>query len=125
MNGIDLCRDYRQKLAKADRNMIQMTEDMRNGWCVVTVSGRADGESADELESALRSAVEANARVVADFAALAYISSAGLRAVLQAARAAQNRHSEFALCSLNEFVRKVFEMSGLDRLLHIYGELPC
>lgn len=105
--------------------MIQMTEDMRNGWCVVTVSGRADGESADELESALRSAVEANARVVADFAALAYISSAGLRAVLQAARAAQNRHSEFALCSLNEFVRKVFEMSGLDRLLHIYGELPC
>jgi anti-sigma B factor antagonist len=105
--------------------MIQMTEETRKGWRVVTVTGRADGETADALEATLRSAVEGHDRVVADFAALVYISSAGLRAVLQAARAAQIRNSEFSVCSLNEFVRKVFHMSGLDQVLHIHGELPC
>jgi anti-sigma B factor antagonist len=100
-------------------------EETRKGWHVVTVTGRADAEAADALEAALRSAVEGHARVVADFAALTYISSAGLRAVLQAARSAQTKGSEFAVCSLTEFVRKVFDMSGLNRVLQIHGDLPC
>ena len=105
--------------------MIQVNEETRGDWRIVTVSGRADGEAADALEAALRSAVEANARVVADFSALTYISSASLRSVLQAARAAQTRGSEFAICGLNQFVKEVFETTGLHRLLRIYGELPC
>lgn len=105
--------------------MIRVTEETRDGWRVLTVSGRADAEAADALEATLRSAVEKHAQVVADFVALDYISSAGLRAVLQAARAAQNRGSEFALCRLTGHVRKVFDMSGLYNVLHIREELPC
>ena len=105
--------------------MIQVTEDTRNGWRIVTVSGRADQETADSLEAALRSAVEGNARVAADFSALNYISSAGLRAVVQAARAAQSRGSEFAVCGCGGMVRKVFDVSGLGQFLRIQGELPC
>jgi anti-sigma B factor antagonist len=105
--------------------MIQVNEETRSGWQVVRVSGRADAEAADALEAALRSAVEANARVAADFGSLDYISSAGLRAVLQAARAAQTRGSEFAVCGLSAPVQKVFDMSGLHHVLKIHGELPC
>lgn len=105
--------------------MIQVKEEARNGWHIVTVSGRADHEASDALEAALRSAVEGNPRVAADFSALNFISSAGLRSVLQAARAAQSRGSEFAICGLSEMVRKVFSVSGLDRILKIHGELPC
>ena len=92
---------------------------------MVGVTGRADGECADALESVLRGAVEANPKVAADFSALDYISSAGIRAVLQAARAAQRRNSEFAVCSLSPHVKKVFDMSGLQHILQIHGELPC
>jgi anti-anti-sigma factor len=105
--------------------MIQLTEETRAGWRVVAVSGRADGEAADALEAGLRSAVEGHARVAADFATLGYISSAGLRAVLQAARAAQARGSEFVVCGMSAPVRKVFEMSSLHQVLRIHGELPC
>lgn len=105
--------------------MIQVTEETRNGWRVVTVTGRADHETADSLETALRSAVERNSRVAADFSSLDYISSIGLRAVVQAARAAQAQGSEFAICGISGMVRKVFEVSGLDKLLRIHGELPC
>jgi anti-sigma B factor antagonist len=105
--------------------MIQVTEETRAGWCVVGVRGRADSEAADELESALRSAIEKHPKVAADFAALDYISSAGLRAVLQAARAAEARSGEFAVCQLSAPVQKVFDMSGMHHILRIEGELPC
>jgi len=105
--------------------MIQVTQQIRSGWCVVYVKGRADGECADAFETVLRAAVEAHLKVVADFRDLEYISSAGIRAVLQAARAAQGRHIEFAVCSLGPKIQKVFDMSGLHHVLRIHGELPC
>jgi anti-sigma B factor antagonist len=105
--------------------MIQVTQETRNGWCVVGVKGRADAEAADDLETALRSAVDQHPKVAADLAALDYISSAGLRAVLQAARAAQSRSVEFAVCGMSASVQKVFNMSGMHHVLTIHGELPC
>ncbi|HKE29401.1 MAG TPA: STAS domain-containing protein [Bryobacteraceae bacterium] len=105
--------------------MIEVTEQTRSGWCVLGVSGRADAETAAELESRLRGAVENHPQVAVDFSALAYISSAGIRAVLQAARAAQEGKVEFAVCAPSAPVRKVFDMSGLDHILTIHGELPC
>jgi len=105
--------------------MIQVTQETRAGWHVVSVTGRADSEAADDLETALRAAIEQHPKVAANFGALDYISSAGLRAVLQAARAAQGRNSEFAVCGMSAPVEKVFNMSGLHHVLRIHGELPC
>jgi len=105
--------------------MIQLTQEQKNGWLVVSVRGRADAEAADELENGLTNALEVSSKVAADLSALDYISSAGLRAVLQAARAAQTRHAEFAVCRLSAPARKVFDMSGVHQILKIHGELPC
>ena len=105
--------------------MIQLTEETRSGWRVVGVRGRADAESADELETALRAAVDGHAKVAADLGGLEYISSAGLRALIQAARAAQSKGVDLAICSPTASVKKVFDMSGLHQILNIQGELPC
>jgi len=105
--------------------MIELSQQTQGGWCVVTIRGRADAQAADEMERALRAAVDQHDRVAADFATVDYISSAGLRAVLQAARAAQERNTEFTVCQLRGPVKKVFEISGLHHLLEIHGELPC
>ena len=104
---------------------MELTQEVRAGWCVVAARGRADSTTADELETTLRAALEQYTNVAADFAALDYISSAGLRAVLQAARAAQERRAQFAVCRLTAGVKKVFDMSGLRQILRIEGELPC
>ena len=66
-----------------------------------------------------------NSKVAVNLSGLSYISSAGLRAVLQAARAAEVGNAEFAVCSLTASVQKVFDMSGLHHVLRIQGELPC
>lgn len=105
--------------------MIHVMEEDRAGWRVLAVAGRADAEAADHLENALRAAVETHPKVAADFSTLDYISSAGIRAVLQAARAAQTSKAEFAICGMSPAVKKVFDMSGLGHILAIHGELPC
>src|SRR5690242_2073379 len=105
--------------------MLEVTQETRAGWSVVTVKGRADGETADQLEAELRSAAEHHDKVAVDFSALDYISSAGLRAVLQAARAAQGRNAEFTVCALSAPVKRVFDMSGVHHVLRIEGALPC
>jgi anti-sigma B factor antagonist len=105
--------------------MIELKQETRGDWVVVGVKGRADAETADRLESALRSAIDEHSKVAADLNALDYISSAGLRAVLQAARAAQSKDVEFAVCGMSAPVKKVFDMSGMHHLLTIHGELPC
>jgi len=45
--------------------------------------------------------------------------------VLQAARAAEGKNAEFAVCALSPPVKKVFDMSGMHHVLRIHGELPC
>jgi anti-anti-sigma factor len=105
--------------------MIELTQEDRGGWCVVAARGRADALSSDKLETSLRTAVESSKQVAADLSALDYISSCGIRAVLNAARSAQNRGVRFAVCSLSAPVRRVFEISQLHHVLEIYEGLPC
>ena len=60
-----------------------------------------------------------------DFSGVDYISSCGLRALLHAAREAQGRKVRFAVCSPSAPVKKVFDISGINQILEIHGELPC
>lgn len=109
----------------AEACLIELRKETRSGWCVVEIRGRADTETADQLESALRAGIEQHSKVAADFAGVDYISSAGLRAVLQAARGAQQKNAEFVVCRLPAPVRKVFDVSGLHHVLRIEEQLPC
>lgn len=104
---------------------MEISQDIRSGWCVLSPRGRADSVTSNEFEIALVAAASNHERVALDLAALDYISSAGLRAVLQGARAAQTHHAEFVVCAATAGVRRVFEISGVDRLIRMEGVLPC
>ncbi len=104
---------------------MKISQDVRSGWCVVSPRGRADLAASNDLEAALVAAASNHKKVALDMAALDYISSAGLRAVLQGARAAQTHGAEFVVCAPTPGVHKVFEISGMDRLIRLEGALPC
>jgi len=105
--------------------MMEVTQETREGWRIVTVRGRVDSETADDLENSLRAALELERKVVVDFSGVTYVSSAGLRALLQGARAAEIESSEFVVCSLLPAVKRVFDMSGMQQVIKVRGELPC
>ncbi len=59
-------------------------------------------------------------KVLVDLSALDYMTSGGLSALLFAARRMVEVDGKFALCSLNDNVKRVFEISSFDTILDIY-----
>ena len=89
----------------------------------VTPEGRLDFDAATGFQEALERALgQAPAALIIDGAALEYVSSAGLRAVLLGARAAQRAGVRFALCSLQPAVREVFDLSGFSRIIAVHPD---
>jgi anti-anti-sigma factor len=93
---------------------------------VVIPEGRLDfGASAGfqaQLERVLAGAETARGGVIIDCAGLDYVSSAGLRAFLLAARASQRAGLAFAMCALKPAVREVFDVSGFSRVIAVRAD---
>lgn len=87
--------------------------------------GRLDFDAAPGFQEAVERVLAGAPRplaVIIDGAALEYVSSAGLRAVLLGARAAQRAGIPFALCALQPAVREVFELSGFTRIITVQAD---
>ena len=93
-----------------------------NGATVLVLAEpRLDRSNANAFNQELQSAAGSTGRaVVIDMQDLDYISSAGLRAVMQGVRKMQQQGGSLALCSLSSDVRAVFESSGFDQLVTIH-----
>jgi anti-sigma B factor antagonist len=83
--------------------------------------GAATGFQA-QLEQVLAGVRTAPAAVIIDCAGLEYVSSAGLRVFLLAARSSQRAGVRFAMCSLQPAVREVFELSGFNRVIAVHTD---
>ena len=89
---------------------------------VAKAEGRIDGTNARQFQDDLDSVIEEGDRaVILNFQDLMYISSAGIRVVLMTAKTLQRREARFALCSLSEPVREIFEVSGFDKIIPIHS----
>jgi anti-anti-sigma factor len=93
---------------------------------VVIPEGRLDFGSAagfeKQLEQALAATTGARTSLVIDCAGLEYVSSAGLRSFLLAARGAQRANVQFALCALQPAVREVLDLSGFSRIMTVHAD---
>ena len=94
---------------------------------LVVPEGRVDFGSAAAFEKQLQDVLAGTggalpAAVIVDGASLDYVSSAGLRAILLAARAAQRAGIVFALCALKPAVSEVFDLSGFSRIIAVYPD---
>jgi len=90
------------------------------GVVVVSPQGRIDSTTSAILERHLQGlAAAGQARVVVDFSAVDYISSAGLRVLLALAKRGREQKGRVALFGLNDSVRQVFELAGFVALFTI------
>lgn len=107
---------------------MDVTIEQQGETTIIRPAGRLDfGASAgfqDELNRVLAGAGTAPTRIVIDGIALEYVSSAGLRSFLVAARGAKGAGISMAVCCLTPSVREVFQVSGFDRLIPVLGTLP-
>ena len=87
---------------------------------VVLLQGQINSANAAGLEAEILALVNHGARgLVLDFAALDYISSAGLRMVLVVAKRLKQEGGLLVLCSMQPHVREVFDISGFLAILNV------
>lgn len=87
---------------------------------IVEVSGKLDTTTAAAFDAHLRGLPAAQARHgVVVLSGLDYISSAGLRSILVAAKLFASRQGRLVLTGLSGTVQEVFALSGFDRVVHV------
>ena len=94
-----------------------------NSIKVVVVEGNMDTNAAPELEKELDSMLEqGDGKIVMNGEKMDFISSTGLRVLLSTAQKLKNNDGELKICSLNEEVQEVFDISGFSAILTVYKD---
>lgn len=92
------------------------------GW-QIALSGRLDTTTCGELEQSLLEIFETPASaILIDFSALEYISSAGLRVFLVAAKRAKQSKGTLILCAMPAAIKNVFAISGFLKILDVIDD---
>ncbi len=93
---------------------------------ILIAEGRLDFNAAAAFQAQVQQALTGTdkppAALIIDCTGLEYVSSAGLRVFLLAARSAQRSGLGFAVCSLNQTVREVFDLSGFSRVMTVHPD---
>ena len=101
---------------------MEISEDRKADTVVLALSGKLDSTTANTFEKKLLSQIESGERrFVINLAQLDYISSAGLRVFLLAAKRLNSANGKILLSSLQDPVREVFDITGFSSVFSIYG----
>lgn len=93
---------------------------------VVSIRGSVDGLTAADLTDALSARVrDGRTRLVADFAGVEYISSAGLRALLGALKDTRQQGGDFRLAAIRPDVQRVLDLSGFTSILKAFSSVDA
>lgn len=101
---------------------MEIIQEEINGVVVLALKGRLNVTTTADLEAVFKSLLGAGkAKVVVDCRELEYISSAGLRVLLSAAKSFKKISGQIALSAMAPNVRQVFEISGFTSIFPIYA----
>ncbi len=104
---------------------MEITTRANGDVTIVAIAGNLDSASSPEAQQALDAILAGGARKLAvDFSRLDYISSAGLRVLLGAAKKVGAAGGALRLFGLNETVREVFDVSGFSTILAVFPGEP-
>ena len=79
-----------------------------------------DSKTSPEFEEKIiESSQDGTTKMIFDFKDLEYISSAGLRVILKATKEMKKTDGLIVLCSMQDYVKEVFEIAGFDTFLSI------
>ncbi len=100
---------------------MEIKDDKIDGQNVVSLSGRIDSTAAVEFEEKLIELIDAgNHSMIIDFLRVQFISSAGLRVLLLAAKKVKPYGGKILLCDMSKDVREVFDISGFSSIFDIH-----
>ncbi len=112
-----------------EQQLMLISPKLRGRTHVLSVAGRLDQDNCDafraELEPYLHSATSAPHHIVLDLSGLEYVSSAGLRCFMLAARQSRGQDSRIVVAALQPMVAEIFQISRFDMVLKVYSDVDA
>ncbi len=100
---------------------MDITTRTRNDVTLVAFAGNLDSNTSPRAQQVLDEVLASSGKkIVIDFTALDYISSAGLRILLGTAKRLSGAGGALHLFGLNQTVREVFDISGFSTILAVF-----
>jgi|SRR5208337_3862075 len=100
---------------------MEIKEEKRGDVKIVGLRGKLDAETSPSVQERVMNLLgQGERRLVFDFSELTYISSCGLRVLIEVARDLQKADGKLALGALNGHVSEVIRIAGLTSILSIY-----
>ena len=97
---------------------MNITKNIDGKIVTLALKGRLDTTTAPEFENAFDECISVADELIFDFAELEYISSAGLRVILKAQKA-MNQKGNMKLINVNEDIMEIFDITGFLDILTI------
>ena len=99
---------------------IEVAEERSDETLILAPVGRLDSGNARSFETVVMERIDGGEQsLVIDFSRLNFISSAGMRVLLIAAKKLQASRGTLVLCAMKDHIHEVFRISGFDRVITI------
>ena len=96
---------------------------------LIRIAGRIDHITAKAFEEALMPQLDGCTgevkKVLLDVSGIVYMSSAGLRVLIMAAKQCQQQQGEIVIAALPPLLQEVFAISRFDRVFTIFPTVPA
>ena len=100
--------------------VMKIIQENNNGVEIFSIKGSLDSNTSSEFETQIYTALEQGQRkLILNLEDLEYISSAGIRVMLKTTKDLKRMEGNIVLCSLQDYVKEVFEIAGFDGYLNI------
>ena len=97
--------------------MLSINKQIENGTALYTLEGVLDTITSPALSKDLKASIDGVTDLTFDFAKVEYLTSAGLRVLLAAQKAMDEREGRMRVLHVNDSIMEVFEMTGFAAVL--------
>ena len=99
--------------------------DKRDDKLLVILMGELDHHSAEEVRVKIDDRIDRDniRKVILNFSGVTFMDSSGIGVVIGRYKKMKNRNGKLCVAEINKTVNKVFEISGMYKIIDVYGNI--
>ena len=99
--------------------------DKKDDKLLISLMGELDHHSAEEVRVKIDDRIDRDniRKVILNFSGVTIMDSSGIGVVIGRYKKMKNRNGKLCVAEINKTVNKVFEISGMYKIIDVYGNI--
>jgi anti-anti-sigma factor len=101
---------------------MEISVTTKDSIAVMNLEGNLDTNTSPDAQKSLDELFDSGTlKILINFTKVDFVSSSGLRILLATAKKLKDSNGELRVCSLNEDVEEIFDISGFNTIINVYA----